>query len=858
MTFGSKRESIAVMLVTLFLAAPAWAQWVEFTNETGARLSATPSLGSSDNQEKDYAYADLDLDGDIDLINVRKQPFTSSGRQPNVLFMNEGGVLVDRTADYASDSDVSGDQGFLTPTNDRDVIIADFNGDGWPDFVTVPTLSDGQPKHISHPRIYMNLGEDGGGNWLGFRYEDARIPQLAGLTGGVPHAPRFCSADAADIDGDGDLDIYLGDYDSGPFQTLDFNDRLLVNDGNGFFSDETAIRFVNSIIVGGTPYPFQQSAFGTSVAMVDFNGDGFIDIAKDTALNAPQYVGIAYNDGQSGANQRFDNHDVVYQLAPYFIEAGDLNNDGRMDLLTMDDGQDRYLINNGNDGSGQATFTQLSFSFSDGQSDYGFPGNTRIADLNNDGFLDVYHCDVDVDISGCSRRAVLYRNLGNTPNVTLQSQTGQQPYTPQGVHDVAIFDINGDGWNDLVVGRCVGTEVYINQPPGGLVFSYPDGLAPSNMPCGQDYTFSVEVGSFGGITPAPGDFEFQLSINGGPFSAQPFSTIGTHLYEVTLPAGNLADAYQFYFEAGASGGGQFTDPSPGNPYLTVVADELIEDVDDLESTSGWIVETGTGLSTGGWELADPNGTTTSYDGDTVPAAPEDDATQAATAVLAYVTENGPVGGTAGLADVDGGFNHLISPAFDLDGTDARVRFAAWYFNNDIGLDPADADELVVSISNDDGSTWVEAYVISHNTAGWENHSFQVSDVIAPTSTMRVRFTADDAPNNSLVEAGIDNFTIVRFECSGGPQFVRSDANADGLSDISDPISLLGYVFSGGTAPPCLKAADANDDGAVNIADAVAMLEVLFAGGVTPPAPFPGCGEDPTDDTLTCDSFPACP
>ena len=97
---------------------------------------------------------------------MRKQPFTSTGRRRNVLLMNEDGVLVDRTNELASLSDVPGDEGFLTPTNDRDVVLSDVDGDGWLDIVTSVTLSDGEPKHISHPRVYMNLGEDGG-TWLG-------------------------------------------------------------------------------------------------------------------------------------------------------------------------------------------------------------------------------------------------------------------------------------------------------------------------------------------------------------------------------------------------------------------------------------------------------------------------------------------------------------------------------------------------------------------------------------------------------------------------------------------------------------------------------------------------------------------
>jgi hypothetical protein len=37
----------------------------------------------------------------------------------------------------------------------------------------------------------------------------------------------------------------------------------------------------------------------------------------------------------------------------------------------------------------------------------------------------------------------------------------------KGTHDIAVFDINGDTWLDLVVGRCNSTEIYVNVPPGG-------------------------------------------------------------------------------------------------------------------------------------------------------------------------------------------------------------------------------------------------------------------------------------------------------------------------------------------------------------------------------------------------------
>ena len=91
-------------------------------NESSARLVADPALLIQDNIEKDFAIGDFDKDGWTDLAVARKFPGSVEGGFRNILFMNEGGVLVDRTVEYASVSDVAGLQGFLDPTNDRDVV----------------------------------------------------------------------------------------------------------------------------------------------------------------------------------------------------------------------------------------------------------------------------------------------------------------------------------------------------------------------------------------------------------------------------------------------------------------------------------------------------------------------------------------------------------------------------------------------------------------------------------------------------------------------------------------------------------------------------------------------------------------
>ena len=93
--------------------------------------------------------------------------------------------------------------------------------------------------------------------------------------------------------------------------------------------------------------------------------------------------------------------------------------------------------------------------------------------------------------------------------------------------------------------------------------------------------------------------------------------------------------------------------------------------------------------------------------------------------------------------------------------------------------------------------------------------------------------------------------------SGSPQFLRADANGDGVINIGDAVFGLGYLF-GGTPAICRDALDTNDDGANDIGDPIYSLAFLFSGGFAPPAPFPSCGEDPSSDSLDCLGTVSCP
>ncbi|HVR75587.1 MAG TPA: NPCBM/NEW2 domain-containing protein [Planctomycetota bacterium] len=119
----------------------------------------------------------------------------------------------------------------------------------------------------------------------------------------------------------------------------------------------------------------------------------------------------------------------------------------------------------------------------------------------------------------------------------------------------------------------------------------------------------------------------------------------------------------------------------------------------------------------------------------------------------------------------------------------------------------------------------------------------------------VRF--QDASGQPITE-GLE---VSKFPDVGATVFHRGDADGSGELQLTDAIHILGFLFLGGAAPPCMDAADTNDDGRLQLTDAVQILGFLFQGG-TPPAP-PGpppspCGEDPPGgESLGCEVYEGC-
>ena len=217
-------------------------------NFTNVSASHIPQI---DHDSEDIGIADFDLDGDPDIIVVSEDDKT------NELYLNNGnGTFV-----------AAGDRIPVTGTSNS-VVIIDINADGAPDIMIGNNgqnnilINDGK-GHFKDESIQrfgeyidvtqdLSLGDidnDGdqdvlvgneGANRIlindgnGF-FKDQSSDRLPYRT--APEETR--EVDVADIDGDGDLDILYGNVQAFVPNALRQN-RLLLNNGKGFFSDITA------------------------------------------------------------------------------------------------------------------------------------------------------------------------------------------------------------------------------------------------------------------------------------------------------------------------------------------------------------------------------------------------------------------------------------------------------------------------------------------------------------------------------------------------------------------------------------------------------------------------------------------
>jgi hypothetical protein len=276
---------------------------------------------------------------------------------------------------------------------------------------------------------------------------------------------------------------------------------------------------------------------------------------------------------------------------------------------------------------------------------------------------------------------------------------------------------------------------------------------------GEDVDFTLELRNSGlaasgtSVTATLSTTSADASVGAGSHdfgTVASFSSADNNASPLTLSLSGLAAAgtkVDYMLTVSYEG---FTETIPGSLVIGVRRPFIS---DDLESDVGWTAGVpGDTATTGLWERGDPIGTSSSG----TPANPEDDATPAP-GTMAFVTGN--AGGSSGNDDVDDGATTLLSPIFDLSGTGPAVlSYARWYAD----LSTAD-DSFEIDLSNDGGQNWTSVETVIGVKNSWTTVEVIVGDVLPQTSEMQLRFVAADDPNNSVVEAGIDDFKVSIYD-----------------------------------------------------------------------------------------------
>ncbi|MCP4592539.1 MAG: hypothetical protein GY842_17535 [bacterium] len=348
----------------------------------------------------------------------------------------------------------------------------------------------------------------------------------------------------------------------------------------------------------------------------------------------------------------------------------------------------------------------------------------------------------------------------------------------------------------------------------GLGLSFPSGL-PATLDPGlpTDITVRIQDGS---EVYVPGTGTLHYRLDGGSYLTATVSPLGGDLYQATLPAADCSDSPEYYFSAEGDGGSTVYSPedAPTSTHSARVGTLMVLVDDNFEGDAGWTVTGSPG--DGDWTRGVP---VDCDRGD--PPSDSDGSGQC------WLTDNSTQ--TDCNSDVDGGTTILTSLLYDLsDG--GLITFDYWL---DSGPGVIDDDSLTVEVATNAGSTnWALLRTYVDPQVAWRTDSLEVGAglEVEASATIRLRFSASDLGNASLIECGLDALLVEVFDCSQGPT-----CSDDLLNQGEDRIDC------GGPCPAC----ECTSDGACD--------NTVFCDGAETCDAYGDCqtGSDPCAGTHWC-------
>jgi MYXO-CTERM domain-containing protein len=344
------------------------------------------------------------------------------------------------------------------------VVLADLEGDGDLDFLLANGGGFYQPAQAEPATVYLNKGDG--------TFTDVNASAFGGVSS------RVRQVALGDVDGDGDLDVYLpGSYG------LD-RDRLFVQGAPGAFADESATRL-----------PFELSSRGPAAHFGDVDGDGDLDLAVtdwgNSPFGAPSRVRLMINDG-AGKFTALPFEALPPPLpvgqasAPIDVDLQDVDGDFDLDLIVDNrNGRSRLFVN---DGAGN--FTDQTANFPPKNGPYAY--NNEACDVDGDGDLDLLIDNAGANHPGSHRSQVLINDgAGKFVDETAARIVGEPNTDDNGVKCV---DVDNDGDYDLVVASLGNGSEKLLLNDGTAKFTYvPDAFSPAFDP-----TLGIDVGDVNG------------------------------------------------------------------------------------------------------------------------------------------------------------------------------------------------------------------------------------------------------------------------------------------------------------------------------------------------------------------------